>query len=35
MAETNAVEKQNGAKTIIIRVIIGLVLATVIYFGGK
>jgi membrane fusion protein (multidrug efflux system) len=35
MAETNEVEKKNGAKTIIIRVIIGLVLCVAIYFGGK
>ncbi len=35
MAETIEVEKKNGAKTIIVRVIIGIVLAVVLYFGGK
>ena len=35
MAETNEVEKKNGVKTIIVRVIIGLVLCVVVYFGGK
>jgi membrane fusion protein (multidrug efflux system) len=35
MAETNEVEKKNGAKTIVIRVIMALVLGAVIFFGGK
>ena len=35
MAETNEVEKKNGPKTIIVRVIIVGVLCVVAYFGGK
>jgi membrane fusion protein, multidrug efflux system len=35
MAENTEVEKKNGAKTIVIRVIMALVLGVAIYFGGK
>src|SRR5271154_3283899 len=35
MAETNETPKSGGARTIIVRVIIGLVLAVAIYFGGR
>ena len=34
MEETNGAEK-TGTKTIVVRVIIGLVLATALFFGGK